>query len=420
MPGAALAHDRDSTRSQLGVLALAVVAMAASSPGQSVLIGVFVDGMLAGTNLSRTTFSALYAAGTVVSALAMLQVGRLADRFGLGLVWVVVSLGLAGACVLTSMARGVALAFLGLAFLRTFGQGAFPLLGTLLVAQTFSARRGRAMAVSSLGLTAASIVLPPLTVALIVEIGWRSAYRVLGAVLLVIVLPLAAFVRSVPSARPRGALNSSHRSVSSPRALRASRRVSALAVPSPRASRLLFVIAAPAFVLTAIIFHSVSVFAERGLSFTEAGLALSALGIASVGGTVVSGWLSDRARTRSLLSVMSSLLFAGSVLLLVPTAPTAFLAALLLGASLGVFGVLRGVVWPRTYGVAEIGRLQGMTTSVQIAAAALGPLPLALSEALTGSYLVGLLALVGYAGCALIVSIRWRDPRIVRVHARSI
>src|SRR5665809_81829 len=78
----------------------AYVAMVASGPGQSFLIAVFVDEMLVGTGLSRTTFSVLYAAGTVVSALTMLQVGRLADRFGARFVWVAASLGLAGACAL--------------------------------------------------------------------------------------------------------------------------------------------------------------------------------------------------------------------------------------------------------------------------------------------------------------------------------
>src|SRR5665809_3001 len=105
----------------------AYVAMVASGPGQSFLIAVFVDEMLVGTGLSRTTFSVLYAAGTVVSALTMLQVGRLADRFGARFVWVAASLGLAGACALASAAHGIVLAFLALAFLRTFGQGSFPL-----------------------------------------------------------------------------------------------------------------------------------------------------------------------------------------------------------------------------------------------------------------------------------------------------
>jgi MFS family permease len=413
----ALDLTAERARAKFGTLALAFVAMVASGPGQSFLIAVFVDEMRVGTGLSRAAFSVLYAAGTVVSALTMLQVGRLADRFGTRLVWVVASVGLAFACVLASAAHGVVLAFLALAFLRTFGQGSFPLLATLLVARRFSARRGQAMAVASLGLTAASVLLPPLAVALIVGLGWRETYRVLGAAVIVFVLPLALFVGS---ARERAALDGSSPKgeASYPRALRPSRRLRRLSVPSPRARRLLFVMAAPPFVLTAVIFHAVSVLGERGLSFAAAGFALGLLGIASMIGTVLGGGASDRVSTRGLLTGLTGLFLLATSLLLVPAAATAYVAILLLGLAGGLFGVVAGIVWPRTYGLSEIGRLQGMTTSVQITAAALGPLPLALSEAATGSYAVGLLALALYAGCALVVAARWRDPLFVR-RARS-
>lgn len=75
--------DRAYRGHQLRTLALAGVAFAASAPGQSFLISVFVDGFLAGTGVSRTWFSALYAAGTVVSAAAMIALGRVVDRRGL-------------------------------------------------------------------------------------------------------------------------------------------------------------------------------------------------------------------------------------------------------------------------------------------------------------------------------------------------
>lgn len=169
--------------------------MVASGPGQSFVISVFVDDMLEGTDLSRTTFSLLYAAGTVVSAAAMLAIGRLTDRLGLCPLWIAVCVGLASACLLASVAYGLVVAFFALALLRTFGQGSFPLLGTLLVARSFRGRRGQAMAAASLGLTVASVALPPAAVGLILAFGWRDAYRVLAIALVVLVLPLAWLIR---------------------------------------------------------------------------------------------------------------------------------------------------------------------------------------------------------------------------------
>ncbi len=188
------------------MLVLAGVAFFASSPGQSFLISVFVDDFLVGTGLSRTWFSALYASGTVVSAVAMLVLGRVVDRRGLRTSWCVVAIALAFACGLASIATGALLAFLALALLRASGQGSFVLLGTLLVARSFERRRGQAMAAANLGFTLASVTLPPLVALVIIHVGWRGTYQLIAAVLLVVVLPLAWFIRPGP---PRAAAHES-------------------------------------------------------------------------------------------------------------------------------------------------------------------------------------------------------------------
>lgn len=130
----------------------------------------------------------------------------------------------------------------------------------------------------------------------------------LGLVLILVALPLAVFVRGAAGTRSPAEQQVPLARRIHPRAMRSSRLLPRVALPSPRACRLLFVVAAPPFVLTAITFHSVSVLAERGLSFEEAGFALGMLGIASVTGTVAGGWLSDRTRTRTLLSALTALL----------------------------------------------------------------------------------------------------------------
>jgi len=397
---------------QTAVLALAFVAMLASGPGQSFLIAVFVDDILADAGITRTVFSLLYGAATVVSASAMAVLGPAADRFGLRAIWVVVSVGLAVACGLASLVSGVVLALIALSLLRAFGQGAFPLVATLLVTRSFRGRRGQAMAVASFGITTSSIVLPPLTVALIVALGWEGAYRVLGLAVLALVLPLAVFLHAERlEAAERDGGSAVRRG---PRALRPSRRLPRLTVPTPRARRLLIVLAAPPLLMTAAIFHATALLADKGLSFTEAGAALGLMGIASAAGLVGAGAVADRTSSRRLLSAMVAILTAGMLVLLLPQAPAGYLGFFLIGLSAGVFGVAGGVVWPRTYGLAEIGRIQGTSFAVQIAAAAAGPLPLALSEAVFGSFEPALAALAGYGLLALAVALRWREPRAVR------
>jgi MFS family permease len=402
-------HDRDYRQHQLRTLVLAAVAFAASAPGQSFLISVFVDDFLTGTGLSRTTFSLLYAAGTVVSAAAMIVLGRLVDGWGLRLAWLVVATALAVACGLASVASGALLAFVALALLRTSGQGSFTLVGTLLVASSFERRRGQAVAAANLGLTVASVALPPLVALLIVRTDWRTAYQVLAVVLLVAVLPLGLLVRTGPprAARPH---NETLGEAGYPPATTVTRR-GLPNVPSRLAARLLLVLAAPPLIGTALTFHAVSILGERGITYLAAGALVGVLGAASALGVVTTGALVDRLPTRGALLTLSGLMLVATAILLVPQAWAAYLAFAVLGLGMGGVGVVNGTVWARTFGTVGLGRVQGMAQSSMITAAAVAPLIPALSLAMTGSHAAGLaiLALVALTAALTSLSVR-PDP----------
>ena len=113
---------------------------------------------------------------------------------------------------------------------------------------------------------------------------------------------------------------------------------------------------------------------------------------------------------RALLVAMSSALLAGTLVLLVDSAAPAYVGFALIGSAGGLFGVTSGIAWARTYGVVGLGRLQGVSFAAQIAAAAAGPLPLAVSLQATGSYSAGVFFLAAVAATALAGAGRWREP----------
>jgi MFS family permease len=385
------------------MLALACVAFFASAPGQSFLISVFVDDFLTGTGVSRTWFSALYASGTVVSALAMLALGRVVDRRGLRTAWVVVAIALACACGLASVATGALMAFLALALLRTSGQGSFTLVGTLLVARSFDRRRGQAIAAANLGATLASVALPPMVALLILQVGWRISYQLIAVVILVAVLPLAWFVRPGP-ARSEPDQSQADDPVRIYPAAVTTTRPRLPNLPSAAAARLLLVLAAPPLIGTAVTFHAVSILADRHIGFLAAGGAVGVLGATSAMGVVTAGALVDRARTRSSLLVLSALVLIATLVLLVPSRPAAYCAFAILGLGMGGVGVINGTVWARTFGTAQLGRLQGTAQSSMITAAAIAPLIPAVSQSTTGSYEPGLVVLTVVAAAALAIA----------------
>jgi MFS family permease len=389
-------------------LALAFVAMFVSGPGQSFVIAVFVDDLLDAASISRTTFSALFALATIVSASGTLLLGRALDRYGVRVAWVATTLGLAAALLLTSFAAGIVVAALGLTLLRVSG-GSLQLVGTVTVNLRYPHRRGAAVAISSLGINAAVVVLPPLAAVLTDAYGWQTALRLLA----VGTLAVAPFALAVDARLPPGAARAAVHGPPLPDVPVAVRRNprSRLPVPARSAAGLLVVFASAPFLTTGVTVHAVSLLDGRGLSRGAAAVAISCFGIGSTLLTIALGRYADRLGTRALLLGQSLLLLAGLLLLLAPVGFLAYPAYVLLGIGVGFFGVASGIAWARTYGVDRLGKLQGAAFAAQIGAAAFAPFPLAASVALTDSYLPGLVSTAAVGAAVTVVAARWREPR---------
>jgi MFS family permease len=383
-------------------LVAAAVAYTASAPGQSFLISLFVAGFLRHGGVSASAFSAMYAVATLCSAAWVTVLGRLAERFALRSLWLAVAAALAGGCFLASDARGALAVLVSLALLRMLGQGSLPLLGTVIANRRFGRGLGKAVAFSRSGHIVASIVLPPLVAALIVSVGWTSTYRIVGAGALVLLVPTSWCVdrrrQSVPAgAAPDGAGRSP--------AFRAG--ASRLSLPTRHATVLLATLAVAPLVTTAVSVQALSLLSRHGLGITGVAAALSVLGAAAAVATVTGGFLADRAGLGALLAASNAGVAIALALLLV-TGPAVVLPAFaVLGAAAGLGGVVGGTVWLRTYGRAEIAKLQGMATGAQITGAALGPLGLALTSAATGSFAPGLVAMMLLGASAALAALWW-------------
>jgi MFS family permease len=385
---------------------LGFVAMLASSPGQSYWLSLFVDDMIAGTGLSRTGFSAVYAGATVFSAGTVLVVGAAFDRRGPAVTWAAVALALAAGSLLMSVAAGAVLALVALGMLRAFGQGSFPLLGTLLVARTFGAWRGRVLAVSHLGSTLAAASLPPVAAGLLAAFGWRTSLQITALVIVVAILPVALVVGWAT----RGRLYRTPTRRARPRR-RFRTRMADRARRFPwrgGGGTLLVILCASPLISTAAVFHVTSVLAGSGVSRAAAAGALSITAIGGALGAIFGGTLVDRAGVRASLIGMSALLAFAMVLLLVPMPAVALAAFAVLGVASGMNSTGSGAAWARTFGSERLGELQGVGEAARIAAAAIGPLPLAIALEATGAYDAGIVALGMLAVTCAVLSVRWR------------
>ncbi len=141
---------------------------------------------------------------------------------------------------------------------------------------------------------------------------------------------------------PSGLIAAADDATGRPRRVLTSRAFWLLAVP----------LSASAFVSTALVFHQVSIFAERGLGADVAAATFAPYSLAATGTTtLLAGLLVGRVGTRWLMLIPQGLLLASlAALLLTATTAGAVVYGLLLGAGSGLQMVLGGVVWAEYYG----------------------------------------------------------------------
>jgi MFS family permease len=381
------------------IVAVGILVAFSSGPGQSYGFSVFLDSIIEATGFSRTGVSTLYAIGTGVSALLVVVISRLADRYGPRAMMIVVAALLGVACFAMATATGPLMIFFAFAALRALGQGSLPVNATLLVAQWFVRYRGRAMALVGLGFAASNALIPPVSRLLIDLIGWRGAYAALGVMVWLLVIPAALLVvRNRPEdmgLHPDGTDEPPAEAVSATRAGAQSGGGDRRVLTSLPFWLLAIPMSAPSFIVTALVFHQVSIFEERGLSAGVAAGVFVAYAIASAGTGLLAGFLVDRLGPKNVFIANLGVLLAAMLVLQVVRNPVlAVLYAAVLGASGGIQSVVSGVTWVHYYGREGLGKVQGSAMMVNISGAAIGPLPIAALQARTGDYSLGILAMI--------------------------
>jgi MFS family permease len=174
---------------------------------------------------------------------------------------------------------------------------------------------------------------------------------------------------------------------------------------------LLYVLGIAPMTITAIVFHA-SWYGENadvGTAVVASSIAL--LSIVGIPGALFAGWLADHAGVRALLLVIAI------TMLIVPLAvASGSLVGLLGGFALagiasGASGVAGSVAWSRTYGDAQIGRLQGIGAAGVITGASLGPLIPSGADLVGAAPWVGALVLAAIAAGGVPLALRWRPAQ---------
>ncbi|MET3505748.1 MFS transporter [Halalkalibacter oceani] len=275
---------------------------------------------------SRAEISAVALVSYLVFGLFQPFIGRLIDRIGAKKVLMLSVLVVSLSMLVTALATKPWHLMLIYGIIASVGfGGASNVLGTVVVTKWFSAKRGLAIGMMTAGTASGQFLIVPLSIVLIHLFGWSQAVMMLGLLLLVVMVPVIYFFyASLPEERgldPYGGTGEQ----TDPRqaGMEEEERPSLFAVLGGLFRRRAFLfLLLPFFVCgfttSGLIDTHLVPFAEFcGFSAAIAGTAVSALALFNFGGTILSGYLSDKWDSRYMLGGLYGIRALTIVILLV-------------------------------------------------------------------------------------------------------
>ncbi len=338
--------------------------------------GVFYKALAAELGGSRFGVGMGLTVSAVVSSLAAPFFGRAVDRYPLRRLIIGGALAVSTGFLLLSRIDARWQFYLILGTLLALGMSCMGGLSTSkLVANWFDARRGMAFGVATMGISLSGMIMPPIAVWLIHELGWRGGFSVYGLLTLVLVIPVAArFVVNRPEEmglRPDGgplrepALGSMlvDEVRWRTREILRSRTFWAIALP--------FALVFSA--LSAILTHMVPHVTDLGFSAEQAAFILSATAGAGVLGKVIFGWLVDRADPRIAVWCSFGTQLAGLLLLMnAQEYGQLLVAGSVFGLGMGGTVPLQGAITGIAFGRLSFGKVMGLLRPVMVPLHAIG------------------------------------------------
>ena len=357
----------------------------------TVAFGVFCPVMAEALGLGRGLLASVAAAARLVSAALSPLLGPVVDRRGPRGLMALGVLSLAGGAVVLAAAGNAWHVFLGYGVVMAFGSVALgELTGDTTVARWFVRRRGRALAVSTMGLSTAGIVIPLPVALLIGALGWRGAWLVLAGVILV----LGAAATTVMRRRPEDY-------GLAPDGAPAPRRGNAAAPPTAEVSFAARDAArTPAFWLLVVStnlaglgffgvnLHLFSYVTDAGLSAAVAASMITYLYTLHTVAKPLWGVIAERVHVRYCIAACYAGGALGVVVLLLAPASVAGLAAFgtVYGLTRGAQSFVTSLAWADYFGRGAQGTIRGLASPFRHLSAAAGPVVGGVLYDLTGDY----------------------------------
>lgn len=401
------------------VLVVGSVGVLASIPGQTAGVSVFTDDLTATTGLSRLQLAIAYLIGTGTSGLVLPFGGRALDVWGPRVVASVATIGLAATVTGLSFVGpmndvvGLVVMSIGFGFLRFCGQGLLTLSSRTMVSQWFERRRGLVTSGSNVVMSFFFALTPAILLALIGVDGFRTAWRIMAVVLVVVVGTIVLVFYRVSPETSGLVIDGGAEPDPDPGADPAEReivigtdhdRTRAQALADVRFWVVTLPVVAMASTSTALTFHILDFGNELGLEQERIVRIFLPIAIVSVPVTLLGGWLVDRMSPVVIgagMSVAQLVMYLTVSRLDQPVA--AAVAIIAWGTAQGCYAPLTSAAIPRLFGRRHLGSIAGVQMSAMVIGSAVGPAMFALVKSTIGSYQAALMLSTVFPAAGLLL-----------------
>jgi MFS family permease len=255
--------------------------------GAMFALPVFISPMSQATGWSRTGISSAMTIGFLAMAFASIGWGALADRVGPRMVVLAGSLIMALSMALAGRANS--LFEFQLIFGLLVGIAAAAIFAPMMATVTgwFDTRRSLAVSLVSAGMGMAPLTMSPFAAWLISRYDWRTAFLLIAVVVVLVMVPVAMFVRSAPALVAKDRIAATVSGV-------AGEMTVGEALQSPQFITLMLTNFCCCATHSGPIFHTVSYAISCGIPAIAAVSIYSLEGLSGMGGRVAFGLLGDR------------------------------------------------------------------------------------------------------------------------------
>lgn len=340
--------------------------------------GTFVGPLEAEFGWARGPMSLALTIANVTVVVASPLLGALVDRFGARRV-MAVSVTALGLCVasMSELTGDIRHYYLMHLLIPLLGAGTLPLAYSRIIVAWFERRRGLALGIALAGFGAGAALVPVVGQWMISHFGWREAYLLFGGAILLVSLPLTAFVlREKPSdlgLYPDGATPVEASAAAADAGPGWAGYEPSRAVRTRPFWLLVVSIVLIGVGITSILAHLVPMLISRGVEPGRAALAMSLLGVGLIFGRVLSGYLMDRFFAPYVAAGFQLGMICGLVILATgASGALAFLAGISVGLATGSEISEISYLVSRYFGLKAFGLINGILFAAFQLGSALG------------------------------------------------